>query len=42
MTVGHLLAQDEVVRHSRQVWLRFSPSHRWVNSLVHAHVQLQT
>jgi hypothetical protein len=32
----------EVVRHGRQVRLRFSPSHRWVNSLVHAHVQLQT
>jgi hypothetical protein len=32
----------EVVHRSRQRWLRFSPAHRFLDLLVHAHVQLQT
>jgi hypothetical protein len=32
----------EVVHRSRQRWLRFSPAHRFLDQLVHAHVQLQT
>jgi len=31
-----------VVHCSRQRWLRFSPAHRFLDLLVHAHVQLQT
>jgi len=32
----------EVVYRSRQRWLRFSPANRFLDQLVHAHVQLQT
>jgi len=32
----------EVIHRSRQRWLRFSPAHRWLPTLVAAHVQLQT
>jgi len=31
----------EVVRHARQVYVRLSASHRFVQTLVHAHVKLQ-
>lgn len=32
----------EVIHRSRQRWLRFSPAYRFLDQLVHAHVQLQT
>jgi hypothetical protein len=32
----------EVIHRSRQRWLRFSPANRFLDLLVHAHVQLQT
>jgi hypothetical protein len=32
----------EVVHRSRQRWLRFSPAHRFLPTLVAAHAQLQT
>ena len=32
----------EVIHRSRQRWLRFSPAHRFLPTLVAAHAQLQT
>jgi hypothetical protein len=32
----------EVIQRSRQRWLRFSPAHRFLPTLVDAHAQIQT